>query len=250
MWYGKIDELINRLDGEASVLVKNLSTNDVYKYDENKIFPSASMIKVPILLELIDRSCERKINLNDVVEFKKEDIVQGYGIIKSLSPGINMTYRDCALLMIILSDNIATNKLIETLGMDSINEKIREIGMENTILQRKMMDAEAKKKGLDNFISGADLLTIFQYLYSHEKYNIAVDILKKQLCNDLLPVLIGGNIEFAHKTGDLPGVRHDSGIMYLKSPIFIAVLTNNLKNDYDGITFSNEIGKIVYDHYK
>lgn len=250
MWYGKIEDLINKLDGEAAVIVKNLKTGEIYKYNENKVFPSASMIKVAILLELIDRSHENKINPDDTVEFEKEDIVQGYGIIKNLSSNINLTYLDCALLMITLSDNVATNKLIQTLGMDSINAKIKKIGMNNTVLQRKMMDFEAKQKGLDNYISAADLQTIFEYLYSDSKYEIAIDILKKQLCNDLLPVLAGNDFEFAHKTGDLAGLRHDAGIMYLKDPIFVAALTNNLKKDYDGVRFMNEIGKIVRDHYE
>lgn len=250
MWYGKIEDLINKLDGEAAVIVKNLKTGEIYKYNENKVLPSASMIKVAILLELIDRSHENKINPDDTVEFEKEDIVQGYGIIKNLSSNINLTYLDCALLMITLSDNVATNKLIQTLGMDSINAKIKKIGMNNTVLQRKMMDFEAKQKGLDNYISAADLQTIFEYLYSDSKYEIAIDILKKQLCNDLLPVLAGNDFEFAHKTGDLAGLRHDAGIMYLKDPIFVAALTNNLKKDYDGVRFMNEIGKIVRDHYE
>jgi len=250
MWYGKIDDLINKLDGEASVIVKNLRSGEIYKYNENKVFPSASMIKTAILLELIDRSYENRINLDNIVIFKKEDIVQGYGIIKSLSSKINLTYMDCALLMVILSDNMATNKLIQDLGMDNINAKMKKIGMKCGTLQRKMMDAEAKSRGLDNFISAADLQTIFEHFHSHKKYDIAINILKKQLCNDLLPVLTGNDFEFAHKTGDLAGLRHDGGIMYLKDPILVIVLTNNLKRDYDGVKFINEIGKIVCDHYK
>ncbi len=250
MKFDLIEALIGDLDGDAAIVIQDLSTQATYVYNETKRFPSASLIKLPILLELFDRHAEKSICMNDIVTVKEEDIVEGYGIIKDLHRGISLSLFDYAYLMITLSDNVATNQLIQILGMDHINCKIDAIGCQNTILQRKMMDFGAKAKGLDNYTSALDLKKIFEYIYYNEKYKPAMEILKKQLCNNLLPALIEEDIVFAHKTGDLQGLRHDAGIMFLRNPVLVIVLTNNLNNDRDGTKFLNEVGRIIYKRFR
>lgn len=251
-----IKNLIDTLHGDAGVVVKNMKTGESLLFNEDMVFPSASVIKLPILWELFKRIDAKQAALEDTLVLQESHKVEGFGVLKELHSGLNLSIKDLATLMIILSDNVATNILIDLLDMKNINQSSKEIGMTATILQRKMMDAEAKKEGLDNFTSPIDVLCILENFLNSEsltkesKMEI-MNILKKQQCNNKLPVLIDNNIVFAHKTGDLPGVEHDAGILFLENgPIVIVVLTKNLNDNAEGIKFNNEIGKIVYNYFK
>lgn len=252
----KIEGLISKLNGEVGVVVKNVKTGEIIMFNEDMVFPSASIIKLPIIWELFRKIESKDISLDNEVALQECSKVGGFGILKELHNGLNLSIKDLATLMIILSDNVATNVLIDLLGMENINQSSKDIGTKNTILQRKMMDGEAKKKGLDNFTSPIDVSNILEkFLTSYELSNVSrnkiIDILKRQQCNNKLPVLIDKDIAFAHKTGDLPGVEHDAGILFLNNTeIIVVVLTKNLKDNTEGIKFNNNIGKIVYDYFK
>lgn len=251
-----IKNLIDQLDGDAGIVVKNMKTGESFMFHEDILFPSASIIKLPILWKLFKKIEAKQAALKDIILLQDQDKVGGFGILKELHSGLNLSIKDLATLMIILSDNVATNILIDLLGMEAINDSCKDMGLNATILQRKMMDAEAKKKGLDNFTSPRDILCILEnFLTSEDLTNESkieiLDILKKQQCNNKLPVFIDSNVAFAHKTGDLPGVEHDAGILFLEDkPIIIVVLTKNLKDNMEGIKFNNEIGKMVYNYFK
>lgn len=252
----KIKDLMDHLSGDAGVIIKNINTGESIRFNENMIFPSASVIKLPIIYELFKRVELKKVSLDDEVVLKESDKVVGSGVLKELHNGLKLSIKDIATLMIILSDNVATNILIDLLGMENINQSSKDIGMKDTILQRKMMDKEGKKKGIDNFISPIDTLNILkEFLYgdhlTKESREKIIDILKRQQCNNKLPVLMDKGLGFAHKTGELKGVEHDVGILFLENmKIIIVVLTKNLRDHSEGIEFNNNIGKIVYDYFK
>lgn len=253
----KIISEIEKFEGDCGVIIKNENTGEYFGYNEEVVFPSASIIKLSILLELFKRIEKGEINLEDRIVVKDEDKVGGFGVLKDLDSNLNVTIKDLATLMIILSDNVATNILIDTLGMDSINNTVKELGMKDTVLGRKMMDGEAKKMGRDNYTSPKDTLMILEcYLNSSDvlklssnTQNVILDILKKQQCNNKLPLLMPKEITFGHKTGDLPGVEHDAGILFSKvGNIIIVVLTKELKDNAHGVEFNNNIGKIVTEY--
>lgn len=250
----KIKEEIDKFKGVCGVVIKNENTKEYYAYNEEIVFPSASIIKLSILLELFKRIEKGEFNLEDSVTIREEDKTGGFGVLKELDCNVNLTIKDIATLMIILSDNVATNKLINILNMESINSTAKELGMKSTILGRKMMDGDAKKRGLDNYTSPKDTLTILEaYLnpskvieLSPENRETILDILKKQQCNNKLPFLMPKNVSFAHKTGELPGVEHDAGILFSQAgTIVIVVLTKDLEDNAHGVQFNNSIGKIV-----
>ena len=244
----KIKSYINELDGVASVIVKDLDGGEKISFNEEIVFPAASIIKLSIIWELFKKIDSNKISWNDEVTMDETHKVKGFGILKELHSGIKLSVEDLATLMIILSDNVATNILIDILGMDSINRAVEKIGLKNTTLQRKMMDVEAKKRGLDNLTTAMDTAIILEKLLESNKI---IDILKRQQCNNKLPALIDSNVQFPHKTGDLPGIEHDAGIMFLENcSVIVVVMTKNLKKNDDGVKFNNDIGKAVYDYFR
>lgn len=253
----KIKEEIDGFKGTCGVIIKNENTGDCLQYNEEVVFPAASIIKLSILLELFKRIEKGEFNLEERIVLKESDKVGGFGVLKELDCDVNLTIKDLATLMIILSDNVGTNKLIDILDMGSINNTVKELGMKDTVLGRKMMDGEAKKRGLDNYTSAKDTLTILEAYLNSSKFielnaknrETIIDILKKQQCNNKLPLLMPNNISFGHKTGDLPGVEHDAGILFSKiGDIIIIVLTKDLENNAYGVQFNNNIGKIVAEY--
>ena len=140
----EIDNLIfNLLEDskyEIGIYIKDKNTNKVIKYNENDIFEAASCIKVFILVEFFRQVYENKISINDYFEYTVEDNKPGLnsGIISSFDYGLKLTSKDYVTLMIIYSDNIATNKIIEYLGIDNINNTIKELGFNNTCIYNEL----------------------------------------------------------------------------------------------------------------
>lgn len=237
----RIREILSKYNGMFSVIIKDSFGNRI-SINEDRVFLSASIIKLYIL------SCISKSDYNKIIRLEDRDKVEGNGLLKSLNSGLEFTVKDLVYFMICLSDNTATNILIDYLGMENINRFIKENGYCDTILGRKMMDSEAKKMGKDNFTSSKDSEKVLDILCNDED---CLDMLKNQACNNKLHLYIPEEEILAHKTGELPSVEHDVGRLYFKNGwVDILVFTQGLKKNIDGIFINNEIGKIVYEYYK
>lgn len=237
----KIREILLKYSGTFSVIIKD-SFGKRITINEEKVFLSASIIKLYIL------SYISKLDYNKIIKLEDKDKVEGNGLLKSLNSGLEFTVKDLAYFMICLSDNTATNILIDYLGMENINKFLKKNGYNDTILGRKMMDVEAVKIGNDNFTSPIDSEKILDILCSD---NDCLDMLKNQTCNNKLHLYIPEEEILAHKTGELPTVEHDVGRLYFHNGwVDILVFTQDLKENIDGIRINNEIGKIVYEYYK
>ena len=255
MLENQLQSVLHSFQGTCGIAVQNLKTGDQFSHNETAVFPAASLIKLFILLELFRRHDEGQFDLNTEIALCDQDKVGGFGILKEMHEGLKLTYRDLAVLMIVLSDNVATNMLIDILGMSQINAVIQQQGFRQTCLQRKMMDAEAKSRGLDNFTSPMDVLHLlhdlesgtFLTLNSRKQF---IDILTRQQCNNKLPALLPPDTRIAHKTGDLPQVEHDVGIIYIgEDPVVTVVMTKDLSSNSDGILLNNVVGSKVYNYF-
>lgn len=237
----EIKNILSQYKGIFGVIIKDSFGNRI-AINENEIFPSASIIKLFILNKLV------KEDYNKTIELTKEVKVGGCGILKSLKDGIMLTTKDLAYLMICLSDNTATNLLIDYVGMENVNQYLKENGYLHTILGRKMMDIEAKKIGRDNFTSPKDVEKILDILCEDKD---CLDMLKNQACNNKLPLYLPEEAELAHKTGELTSIEHDVGRLYVeKGWVDIVVLTKELSENAEGKKVNSEIGKAVYNYYK
>ncbi|WP_373077001.1 serine hydrolase [Fusobacterium varium] len=227
-------------DKKYGIIIKNLGNDFFIKVGNMEQYQAASLIKLTILYELFNNP---KYNLDEEMKITSTDKVAGYGIVQYLHENIKFTLRDLAILMIILSDNTATNMLIDICGMDSINFTIKKLGLKNTILQRKMMDSKSKNIGLDNYTSPNDMMKLLEVLNENEEI---ISIMKKQLCNNKIPYFFEEKIDFAHKTGDLPQIEHDIGILSIgDQKIIIVIMTKNFKNK-DEIELNNKVGELIY----
>lgn len=254
MLESKIRNYIDTQKGNIAVVVKDLKTGEEIKINENRVFPSASTIKILIMSELFNKINEGALDFYDTVEIKESMRTGGDGILKELEPGHKFTLKELATLMIIVSDNMATNILISLLSMNKINSTIQKLELSNTKLQRMMMDSQAAKEGRENFITASDLAKVLELIYNGENINkkysdIMLDILKRQQVRGRLDLYLPEDTVIAHKTGDLDNLEHDVGIVYLtEKEYIICVLTNETKTNKDGREIIGMISKMVYDN--
>src|SRR6478735_4075543 len=137
-----IHEEIASFPGNAGVFAKNLTTGEEVAFDPDTIRPTASTIKVPIMIELFRQVEEGTVSLDQILVANEENATRGSGILRDLSPGVALRAIDVATLMIVVSDNQATNMLIDLLGMEKINKTMADNGFVNTRLVNRI-DFEA-----------------------------------------------------------------------------------------------------------
>lgn len=250
----ELKEIIEKYDANISVLVKNFSNDEVlFSYGEEKEYPSASIIKIPIMIEALSKADNLEIPLLNRIKVKDSDKVD-FSIIKEQNL-TECTFLELINWMIISSDNTATNILIDILGMDKINDRINILGMHSTKLQRKMLDFKSIKENKNNYTSLEDILTVMEGLYKGEVINkevskIAIDIMKNQRDNSMLKRYIKENVILANKTGNLNNLNSDVGIFYTKvADYFIGVFVNNAGSNQEACEIIGSISKKVYNYF-
>ena len=155
--------------------------------------------------------------------------------------------------MIIVSDNTATNILIDLLGMEEINKIGHDLGLKNTNLERKMMDSHAREKGLDNFTSSNEILKLLKMIYekdfvSEDYSDLALDILLRQQERQRLQRYLPEDLKIASKSGDLDNLENDGGIFFTENKNYILVV---LVNQAESNVLAKEIiGEISLKIYK
>ena len=270
----EILEILKKYKYDIGVYIKDMYGNEI-KYNENNLFETASCIKTFILVEYFKQLYEGKISKDDYFEYTEDDNIPGLnsGIIKNFDYGLKFRSKDYAVLMITESDNIASNKLINYLGIDSINKTIKELGFKNTQLFHEINIPKYLKLATTTPYEYARL---FEMLYDGKIINKKVsndclDILKRQEHRDMLEkylppldmVLMGddaSNINYiASKSGGIvwedskvKNIRNDGGIISTKYgdyiiSIFISNL-DDLRYNFDNIghEIGGKINELVY----
>jgi len=248
-----IIEFMKNKNQKYSIFIKDLKSNETCTINQTQVVPSASIIKLFIMAKAFQLACIGKLNLNDRISINKNERVP-YSILYVLDEKNTYTIRDLIILMIIQSDNTATNQLIHMLGMENINEFIRELGFKSTILRRKMMDFDARILGMDNYTTANDVARLLELLNSGELISkiysaMMLDIMKMQLDNSMMNNYLPQELVVAHKTGDLPKIKHDVGIVYTSSKNYIfTMLTWDAFSDNYASDIIGKVSKITYDY--
>jgi beta-lactamase class A len=181
------------------------------------VVTAASTIKVPILAAALDDVDAGRLDLTQPTPIPAER-AGGSGVLQTLPSVHSLTLADLLTLMIIVSDNTATNVVIDLIGMERVNQYCADVGLAGTVLRRKMMDAGAARLGLENTTTARDQATLldaiaWRNLLPAQLRAFAIQTLERQQFNEGLPSLLPDEVIVAHKTGWLPGVRHDVGLI-------------------------------------
>ena len=251
-WKKEIEKIISQVKGNVCINFYDLNKNNGFSINGDKKVLSASMIKLLILAELMKKDSENKFSLSDSIVIANFMKTGGDGVLKELNTGHHFTLKELATLMIIISDNQATNILIDFLGMENINLLGKELGLKESFLGRKMMDTEARKNGYDNYTCADDISLLFKLIYQEKLINkeasqLMLDILLRQQQGERLQRYFPSDIKIAHKCGDLDDLENDGGIIWIGDRIYIlVVLTSGMSNLQCKQTIG-KISKFIYD---
>jgi beta-lactamase class A len=242
------------VDGVVGVAIKDLRSGQEFLINGDEIFPQASSIKIHILSEVFRQAEQGKFRMMDIMPVPPAARVGGSGVLNELGPGsVSMSIRDYAILMIVLSDNTATNLLIQLVGMDNINRSLESMGATKTKLQRVMMDLKAATEGRENIGTPREVMVILDKMYRGE-------LVGKKASEEMISILrkpkegpikagLPESIEVAGKDGEVEAVRCDVGIVFLPdSPYIICVMTKLLSRDEDGSRVITDVSRLTFQY--
>ena len=248
-----IRDIDEHLDGVMGVAIEDLSTGDQFFLHENEVFAQASSIKIAVLAELYQQAQQGKLKLTDLYTVQASDIVPDSDVMGGLTPGVTrITLRDLATMMVAVSDNSATNVLIDRVGMENVNAMLDSISLPHTRLRRKMMDLEAAKQGRENISTPREMMALLANLYRGKVFNkeMEADFFKMLSTgkDSWIPRDLPADVKVADKPGALEAVRNDSGIVFVEGrPYVICVMTAFLRNEREG---EDAISKVSLDTWR
>ena len=254
-----IAEEEQQLDGVLGVAILDLNSGQQLLVRPDEVFPQASSIKIAVLAELYHQAQQSthgvsgKATLKDRYVLRAADIVADSSILGGLTPGVSsLTNRDLATIMVAVSDNSATNVLIDRLGMDNVVRLTESLGLAHTQLRRKMMDLQAAAQGRENISTPREMMGLLEQIYRGK-------VIEPPLLDDFFNVLathkdswiprdLPADLKIANKPGELEGVRNDSGIVFVKNrPYVICVMTTYLASERAGEEAIARISRLAYD---
>jgi beta-lactamase class A len=254
--------------GKVAIAVKHLGTGESYYLNADEPMPSASLIKLPVMIEVYQQVAEGKIKLSDPVTLRQEDKVPGSGVLTDhFSPGVTFPLRDAVHLMIAVSDNTATNLVLDKIGIGATALRMESWGFPNTKIHAKSFRGSAtsvypertKRFGLGS-TTAREMVEIVARLHdgklvSPEACKEMLDLLRKCDDNAKFPRFLPESVKVAHKTGSLSDARTDAGILYLRSgPVAVCVLTAENEDkrwvlDNAGNLFCARVAQSVYQYF-
>lgn len=266
-----VKALAQRFSGAVSVAFYDFRTAARYFYRAEAVMRSASLIKLPLLILALQRVAAGELSLAARYTMRAEDQVGGAGVLKALAPGLALTLADLLTLMIIVSDNTATNMVIDILGEAGINPALQALGLSQTRFVGKLQLAPARqtaaqRRGEANATSALDVLGLLLRLEQGEllppeQTALARQILLKQQYTEALPRYLPRDAELealhvlvASKSGCLRGLWHDAGIVYDQggAPLYaLVVMTDGARDrsfswEQEGMMLIAELSRAIF----
>lgn len=214
------------IPGHLGFYYKNLVTGLEYGIRQEEAFLAASVIKLPLLLHVLQRGAEGTLDLNQKLVVEDWEKMPSCGGLNQFTGPVEADIRSLCRLMIVLSDNTATNKLFRLCRLEECNAAFRSMGLEKTVVRRLLFDSEASARGLENTICPKEMGMLLENLYREEFVSPqvsqeAVQILLKQQVDHKLDGKLCGEVPIAHKTGEDSQLSNDVGIVFAEQPFVI-----------------------------
>lgn len=226
-----IDARLSALPGKVGLYYENTADGVIHVYNGDEKVIAASVIKLFVMAEAFRQFEHGELQPDGVYVLRETDKLPSCGALSYMHAGLTVTWRDLVTLMIILSDNTATNILIDRLGMADINSMIDELGLTGTRLNRRLFQPELSRQGIENYITASDMGRFFRLLLDGQVVSPAASaemlgILADQRLNGKLPFYLHSHgIPVAHKTGEDDGITHDVGVIGEEKPVILCIVS-------------------------
>ena len=255
--------------GIYAVAFKDLASGEEILINERESFHAASTMKTPVLIELCRQVVAGKFSLADSIivhnEFKSIVDSSLYTLDKQDDSELELynhlgekrSVSSLAYDMIIASSNLATNMMIELVDARNVTQTMRNLGAKDIQVLRGVEDSKAFQQGLNNTTTAYDLMIIFEKIATGEAVNaeasqIMIDILLDQKFNEIIPAKLPKDIKVAHKTGNITGVNHDSGVVFLPDgrKYILVLLSKEATDEKAAIEAMASVSEMIYSYVR
>ncbi len=263
---GEIEKLIRESGAEVSVAAKPLDSAGpafLLFLDADKPYHAASTMKIPVMIELFAQAKAGKLRLDDRLPVKNEFHSLADGSVFHLDAGDDsdadvykaigrtMTLRDLCEHMITRSSNLATNLLIEKLGVENIRRGVRAFGADGMQVLRGVEDDKAFAAGINNTTTARGLLVLLEAIARGKAVDSAsseamIEILKRQQFHEAIPAGLPAGTPVAHKTGEITKIHHDAAIVFAKRPFVLVILVRGTPDRDQSSKLMAGITRFVY----
>ena len=250
-----LQTIISRSSSLTGFMAIDLTSGESIGINEEITFTQASAIKIPILMEVYKQAHEKKFALTDLRPLLPSNTVAGSGILNVMVDPVNLSIRNLCVLMIGLSDNSATNTLIELVGMKNVTNTMNSLGFSNTRLQRRMIDQPASLRNEENISTPAEAVGIMKLLFDGKFIDKStsdqiLSILQKNpIENSKLAVSLPENVKIAFKPGGVGGVSTEWAIVYLSNRPYALAIMENYKTPVTPLDIISSLSRRVYDYF-
>jgi beta-lactamase class A len=258
-----IQESIQKSGADVGVAFRTLDSKAEWFFRADEVFHAASTMKVPVLIELFHQVREGKLKLDDTLPVKNEFHSLLDGSIYTLDPaddsetdlykavGQTRTLRQLSESMITVSSNLATNLLIEKLGVDNIRATVHSLHADGVDVLRGVEDNKAFQKGLNNTTTARGLFQLLDAIARGEAVDQdsstqMIEILERQKFNEGIPAGLPPGTRVAHKTGEITKIHHDAAIVFAPRPFVLVILVRGLADKKDSAALMADITRQVY----
>jgi beta-lactamase class A len=234
-----LDAILAQADGELAFAATNLTSGEELARNDGRLMPTASVFKLPLLVEVFRQSEAGALDLDERVTLRAQDVVMGSGILRDFSPGLQPTLRDLAMMMIIVSDNSATNLLLDRVGgPQRVNATMRELELGSIVVHRRIVFGEITTNGSLAEAAPRDLMRLVAMLAREELVSPAASramlaILGRQRYLEQAPRFVAYRpyasdfgraqpIGIGNKTGFINSLRADTGLITIDPDVRIA----------------------------
>jgi beta-lactamase class A len=271
----RIAPLAKEHKGKIAVAVKNLRTGEEYYLNADEPMTTASLIKLSVMVEAYCQAEEGKVSLDKVLKLTQDDKVPGAGVLTdNFSPGATFALRDAVRLMITVSDNTATNKVLDEIGIASSGKRMESLGLKNTKINAKVfkgsttsIDPERTKRYGLGSTTARETVQLLELIHrrkvaSEKACDEMLGVLQKNQDNAMLVRFLPPGVSVAHKTGAVSNARTDAGIVSVRDPadkkvkplFAICVLTNENEDqrwlvDNAAQVTIGKIARAAFDHF-
>lgn len=264
----RLAAIANAHKGKVAIAVRHLGTGAEYFLHADEVMPTASLIKLPIMIETYTQAAEMKLSLEDSLTLRAEDMVPGSGILTThFSPGARFSLRDGVRLMIAYSDNTATNLVLDAIGLDSTNKRMATLGLPQTRIHAKVfrgsttsLDPERTRQYGLGSTTAREMITLLTLLHggklgSQEATTAMIGHLRACQDKDGFPRFLPSGTKVAHKSGAVNDSRTEAGIIELPGgSVALCVLTTDntdqrWNNDNAGLLVRARVAQVVAEHF-